>query len=46
MLAALKRKLLSGSVVREKIDFSKFPVVGTKTVCRFEGLSLNKSSDL
>ena len=43
MLAALKRKLLSGSVVREKNRFLQVLVVGTKTICRFEGLSLNKS---
>ena len=33
MLAALKRKLLL-----RKIDFSYFLVVGTKTICLFEGL--------
>ena len=38
MLTALERKLLAGSVVRGKIDFSYLPVVGTKTVCLFEGL--------
>ena len=41
MLAALEGKLLVGSVVREKkkkeIDFSYLPVVGTNTVCPFEG---------
>ena len=25
-------------VVREKIDFSYLPVIGTRTVCLFEGL--------
>ena len=38
MLAALKRKLLAGSVVRGKIGFSYFPVDRTKTICLFEGL--------
>ena len=43
MPAALERKLLPGNVVREKNRFLQVPVVGTKTICRFEGLSLNKS---
>ena len=38
LVAALKRKLLGGSVVRGKIGFSYFPVDGTKTICLFEGL--------
>ena len=38
MLTALERKLLAGSVVRGKIDFSYLPVVGTKTVCLLECL--------
>ena len=35
MLVALEGTLLAGSVVREKIDFTYHPVVGTKTVCLF-----------
>ena len=38
MLAALEGKLLAGSVVRGKIDFSYLPVAGTQTICLFEGL--------
>ena len=38
MLAALEEKLLAGSDIRGKIDFSYLPVIGTKTVCLFEGL--------
>ena len=38
MPAALERKLLAGSGVRIKIDFSYLPLVGTKTICLFEGL--------
>ena len=38
MLVALEGKLLAGSVVRGKIDFTYPPVVGSKTICLFEGL--------
>ena len=37
-LTALEGKLLAGSVVHGRIDFSYLPVVGTKTICLLEGL--------
>ena len=38
MLASLEVKLLAGGVVRGKVDFSYVSVIGTKTVCLFDGL--------
>ena len=43
MLTALEEKLLAGSVVRGRIDFSYLPVVGTKTICLFEGLYITET---
>ena len=36
-----REKLLAGSVVRGRIDFSYLPVVGTRTICLFEGLCIS-----
>ena len=35
-------KLLVGSVVRGRIDFSYLPVVGTQAICLFEGLCITE----
>ena len=43
MLIGLEGKLLAGSVVRGRIDFSYLPVVGTKTICLFEGLYITET---
>ena len=43
MLIGLEGKLLAGSVVRGTIDFSYLPVVGTKTICLFEGLYITET---
>ena len=40
MLAAPGGKLLAGSVIRGRIDFSYLPVVGAQAICLFERLCI------
>ena len=42
MLVSLGGKLLAGSIVRGRIDFSYLPV----TICLFEGLCITETYDL
>ena len=43
MLTVLEGKLLAGSVVRGRIDFSYLPVAGKKTICLLEGYYMTET---